>query len=244
MLNKIGEKMKSRTVINLLPNEILHPSWLKDKGRIQNDNTTKMSHSEGAERPKNLEFHHVKILCNRFLFSLLVILFLSSTQVFAQGKRAFTPLDRTSPMITNIPQNKYLTGFTAEDLWNLKRLSSLTVSPDGNFGCFTATEYNIKENKGNSDIWLIDLKTYQLKKLTTNLGSDGSPAWHPNSNSIAFISKREGDHSQLYSIPIDGGEASLVTEMPMGISSPKYFKDEKKIVFVSQILPDHENDFS
>ncbi len=166
---------------------------------------------------KNGEKMKSRIAILSILFLLLI-----STLSYAQGKR----------------------DFTAEDLWNLKRLSSLTVSPDGKYGCFVVTEYNIKENKGNSDLWLIDLANYQLRKLTTNLGSDGSPAWHPNSKSIAFISKREGDYSQLYTIPIDGGEASLLAEMPMGISSPKYFNDGKKIAFVSQILAEHENAFS
>ena len=132
---------------------------------------------------------------------------------------------------------------TAEDLWNMKRVSSLIISPDGKFGCFVVTEYNVKENKGNSDLWLIDLTSNKLKRLTTNVGSDNSPAWHPNSRTIAFISKREGDYPQLYQIDIDGGEASLMTEMPMGISNPKYFSDGKRIAFSSSILPEFENDF-
>ncbi len=162
--------------------------------------------------------------------------------MYAQEKRVFTPLDSNSREIINIQGGKHLTGFTAEDLWNMKRLSSLTISPDGKFGCFVVTEYNVKENKGNSDLWLIDLNTYKTKRLTTNLGSDNSPTWHPNSKTIAFISKREGDYAQLYQINIDGGEAELITEMPMGISGAKFFPDGKRIAFVSQILPEYEND--
>lgn len=138
-------------------------------------------------------------------------------------------------------QNKRV--LTADDLWHMKRVSSLTVSPDGKFGCFVVTEYNIKDNKGNSDLWLIDLSANKLKRLTTNIGSDNSPAWHPNSRTVAFISKREGDYPQLYQIDIDGGEAALITEMPMGISNPKYYSDGKTIAFASQILPEYENDF-
>lgn len=137
-------------------------------------------------------------------------------------------------------QNKRV--FNADDLWNLKRLSNLTVSPDGNYGCFVVTEYNINENKSNSDLWLIDLKNYDLRRLTTNLGADNSPVWHPNNKTIAFISKREGEYAQLYEINIDGGEARLLYEMPMGISNPQYSKDGKKIFFVSKVLPEFEND--
>ncbi|MGB9664582.1 MAG: S9 family peptidase [Ignavibacteria bacterium] len=143
--------------------------------------------------------------------------------------------------INLIGQNKRT--FTPDDLWGIKRLSNLTISPDGNFGCFVLTEYNIKENKGNSDLWLIDLKTYKTKRLTTNLNSDNSPIWHPDSRKIAFISKRDGDYPQLYEIAIDGGEAQLLYEMPIGISNPKYSSDGKKIFFVSKILPEFENDF-
>lgn len=155
-------------------------------------------------------------------FHFVVILFLlQNIIIFAQNKRAFT----------------------AEDLWNLKRLSSLKISPDGNYGCFVITEYSINENKGNSDLWLIDLKTYQARRLTTNIGSDNSPTWHPSSKKIAFISKRDGEYAQLYEIDIDGGEARLLYEMPMGISNPEYSQDGKKIFFVSKVLPEFENDF-
>ncbi|HNB57825.1 MAG TPA: S9 family peptidase [bacterium] len=132
---------------------------------------------------------------------------------------------------------------TADDLWAFKRLSGFTVSPDNKYGCFVVTDYNVKENKGNSDLYLIELATGKTKRLTTNVGSDNSPAWHPNSRTIAFISKREGDYAQLHQIDIDGGEASLITEMPMGAAAPKYFPDGKRIAFVSTILPAYENDF-
>ncbi|MFN4110875.1 MAG: prolyl oligopeptidase family serine peptidase, partial [Ignavibacteria bacterium] len=75
------------------------------------------------------------------------------------------------------------------------------------------------------------------------LGTDNSPVWHPDSKRIAFISKREGDYAQLYEIEIDGGEAKLLFEMPMGVSNPKFSKDGKKIFFVSKILPEYEDNF-
>lgn len=158
---------------------------------------------------------------NRLINLLLLVLLIQNITILAQNKRVFT----------------------AEDLWNVKRISNFIVSPDGNYGCFVLTEYNISENKSNSDLWLIDLKTYSLKRLTTNLNSDNSPTWHPGSKKIAFISKREGEYPQLYEISINGGEAQLLYEMPLGISNPKYSNDGKKIFFTSRILPEFENDF-
>jgi dipeptidyl aminopeptidase/acylaminoacyl peptidase len=132
---------------------------------------------------------------------------------------------------------------TAEDLWNIKRISSLTVSPDGRYGCFVVTEYTIKDNKGNADLWLIDFNTNHSRRLTTHPASDNSPTWHPNSRTLAFVSRREGDYPQLYKIDVDGGEASLVAEMPLGAAHPKFFPDGRRIAFSADILPDYENDF-
>ncbi len=131
---------------------------------------------------------------------------------------------------------------TPDDLWVMKRVANLTVSPDGKYGCFVVTEFSVKENKGNSDLWMIDLSNSKIKRLTTNLGSDAAPSWSPNNRTIAFVSKREGDFPQLYTIDIDGGEASLVCEMPMGVSSPRFLGDGKRIAFVSAILPEYEKD--
>lgn len=133
--------------------------------------------------------------------------------------------------------------FTAHDMWKIKRPSALIVSPDKENACFVLTEYDIEENKGNSDLWLINLTTYKTKRLTTNMGRDNSPVWHPNGRTIAFISKREGDeYAQVYEISIDGGEAEKIFDLPMGAGNPKYFNDGKKIAVVSLVLPEFEDD--
>lgn len=133
---------------------------------------------------------------------------------------------------------------TAEDLWNMKRPGSINVSPDKNYSVFTLTSFDIKENKGTTNLYLIDLKSNQIRRLTTHKGSDSSPVWSPDSKTIAFLSRRnEDERNQLYTIRIDGGEAERLTTMPLGIFAPKWFPDGKKIAFASNILPEFENDF-
>lgn len=46
------------------------------------------------------------------------------------------------------------------------RVGSLVVSPDGKTGVYTVGYYSIKENKGHTVLYLIDLKTKQSKLLT------------------------------------------------------------------------------
>lgn len=151
-----------------------------------------------------------------------VFLFIISFDVTAQEKRAFT----------------------SEDLWNLKRINSFTISPDKTMGVMSVSTFDIKENKGKSDLYLVYLSTNEIRRLTTSKASDSSPVWSPDNKKIAFVSKREGDErAQLYIIPVDGGEAEQLTTMPLGISSPKWFPDGKNIAFASNLFPEFENDF-
>lgn len=126
--------------------------------------------------------------------------------------------------------------FTPQDLWNLKRVSALTVSKDGNLSAFTVTSYNIEENKGTSNIYILNIQSGEIKQLTTAKAMDGSPAISPDGKNIAFVSRREGDYSQLYVISTKGGEAIKITDMPLGVSNPKWFPDGKRIAFAANII--------
>lgn len=151
-----------------------------------------------------------------------IILFVITSNIFPQVKRAFT----------------------SEDLWNLKRINSFVISPDKTMGVLTVSSFSINENKGKSDLYLVDLANEKIKRLTTSKGSDTSPVWSPDNKKIAFLSKRDDDErTQLYIIPVDGGEAEQLISMPLGISSPKWFSDGRRIAFASNIIPEFENDF-
>jgi dipeptidyl aminopeptidase/acylaminoacyl peptidase len=130
--------------------------------------------------------------------------------------------------------------FTSEDLWNIKRLSSLKVSPDGSLAAVVVTVYDIEENKGQGDIWLVDTDGSGERRFTTGVTTEGSPAWSPDGGMLAFTAKRDGEKAQLHVIPIGGGEAEELTDMPLGVSNPKWMPDGKRILFVSPMIPGYE----
>lgn len=59
-----------------------------------------------------------------------------------------------------------------------------TWSPDGRYVAFSALD------GGLSDIFLFDLETEELKKLTNDPFSDLYPAWSPDGRTIAFVTDR------------------------------------------------------
>ncbi|MDY7096065.1 MAG: S9 family peptidase [Acidobacteriota bacterium] len=131
---------------------------------------------------------------------------------------------------------------TAETLWQMQRLGAPSLSPDGSAAVLPVTRYDVEEDKGYTDLWLIPTDGGEARQLTTHEASDSSPVWSPDGQWIAFVSKRGDDEqSQLYVLPTAGGEARRVTEVPTGVSAPKWFPDSKKLAFISRVWPDAEN---
>ena len=129
--------------------------------------------------------------------------------------------------------------FTAERMWALKRLGEPAITPDGKRAVLPVTIYDIAENRGLTDLWLVPLDGSAATQLTSNKASDTQPIVSPDGKWVAFVSKRNDDtESQLYVIATDGGEARRVTNLPTGASLPKWFPDSRRLAFVSEVWPD------
>ncbi len=132
--------------------------------------------------------------------------------------------------------------FTAGDLWKLKRLQSPALSPDGSVVAVVVTDYDMESNKGNGDIWLVNTDGSGAGRFTTGETTEGSPCWNSTGDMLAFTAERGGDKAQLCVIPRRGGEARVITDMPLGVSNPRWVPGEDKILFVSEIIPGYNGD--
>ncbi len=134
---------------------------------------------------------------------------------------------------------------TVDDLWAMHRVGSPAVSPDGRLVAFTVTTFSKEENKGESDLWLVPSDgSAEPRRLTWQKGADGNPAWSPDGRTLAFVSKRgEDEVAQLYLLPMAGGEAEPVTDLPIAPGAPKWFPDGKRIAFAAKTFPDLNDDF-
>jgi len=68
-------------------------------------------------------------------------------------------------------------------------------------------------DSGNRDIWLLELTSGSLTRVTTNPANDWQVAWAPDSRQIAFASDRNG-LSSVYRKAIDAVDEELLLRMP------------------------------
>ena len=64
--------------------------------------------------------------------------------------------------------------------------------------------------EGNGHIYVVTLKTGQVRRLTKGASENVVPSWSKDGRSVYFSSNRTGQH-HVWKMPTDGGEAVQVT---------------------------------
>lgn len=133
------------------------------------------------------------------------------------------------------------TPLDAESMWQLKRLSSPAVSPDGRYTVVAVASADRATDEVSTRLWLFDSNGRDPRPLTADGINSTNPVWSPDSTRIAFESKRAGDDvNQIYVIDLRGGEASRVTNVPTGASGAKWFPTGRNLAFIGRVWTDVE----
>lgn len=131
--------------------------------------------------------------------------------------------------------------FDIEANYKIADMGSPRWSPDGKTILFTAVERDFEKGKSDTDIYRVNADGTGLRRLTRNEGYDSTPRWAPDGKSFLFVSSRK-EGSQLWRMPIDGGEPTSLTEISTGIDQPVWSPDGTKIAFASRVFPEHGAD--
>ncbi len=124
--------------------------------------------------------------------------------------------------------------FTPEVMWKMGRLGSASLSPDGSSAVYSVTRYNMKENKGLSQIYTRDMVSGKESALTDNTSSNSDPQWSADGEKIYFISNRSGS-AQVWSMNADGSAATQITNIEGGIEGYGIAPTADKLFYVKKV---------
>jgi len=143
--------------------------------------------------------------------SLLIILTLFTTIIFAQTKTNWSP----------------------EQCLKLKNISAVVPSPDGSKVLYTVREAVMTDDRSEyvNQVFLCNSDGSNTIQLTKGDKNSSNPKWSPDGKWIAFTSSRDGKNN-LYLLSVGGGEAEKVTDVKSGVGNYDWNRDGNMIAFV------------
>ena len=120
--------------------------------------------------------------------------------------------------------------FTPELMWKLGKMGEYALSPDGSKIAYTTTFYDMAQNKGNAEIYLIptDGKS-EAMRLTNTSQSEFNPVWL-NASTLLFA--RGND---ICSIDIDSKAEKVLATIESGLEGFKVSPDGTQILYISDL---------
>jgi len=135
----------------------------------------------------------------------------------------------------------------ADDLYRLRIPTDPRLSPDGSSVIVTLQTSAPRHDGYRHAVWLVPIDgDGEPRQLTIGAQSDRHARFSPDGRSIAFLSDRRlrveeepelpknpkdrEDGTQVYLLPLDGGEARRLTDLPRGVSGFAWSPDGTQLV--------------
>lgn len=142
---------------------------------------------------------------------------------------------------TDLPKSQYGDDYlTPEALWAMGRIGGADIHPTTGHIIYSVTYYSVKENRSNSELFVLPAGATEPIQLTFDNKYQGTAHWM-SENEISYISTESGS-AQVWkmALTINGnnakaGKAVQLTDYEGGIDDYAFSPDFKKLLFVSQV---------
>ena len=124
--------------------------------------------------------------------------------------------------------------FTPEVMWKMGRISSFSLSPDGQSLLCCVTRYSVDENRGVTTITLYDTNTIDHRELTDTSSNNVAAKWSSDGKTIWFMSNRSGS-MQLWSMQPDGSNPTQITDVEGGIEAYGVAPDQSHLYYIKSV---------
>ena len=120
--------------------------------------------------------------------------------------------------------------FTPELMWQLGKMGEYALSPDGSTIAYTTTFYDMAQNKGNAEIYLIPTSgAVEAMRLTNTSQNEFNPVWL---NATTLLFARGND---IVSIDIDTKAEKVLATVESGLEGFKVSPDGNQILYISDL---------
>lgn len=136
------------------------------------------------------------------------------------------------------------TGWTPEQMMQVKQVSSVQVAPDGKRVVYTVRRAIMEGDRSEylTHIHIANADGGEDKPLTQGDKSCDHPRWSSDGQTIAYLSASTGTKRNVWLIPTRGGEARRLTDSKGGVTSLKWSPDGKTIAFTAMDAPSPEEE--
>lgn len=173
-------------------------------------------------------------------------LFFMSSQLIRQFYTHLTLIGFVSLGVPHARTANAQDGLTVYDVARIQAVTSVKISPDGKWIAYTLSvpRRPMKDEDGPAwiELHVVDTKGASRPFVTGEVNVSAMD-WTPDGKGISFLAKRQkDDHTSLYLIPIDGGEAARVVNHSTAIASYSWKPDGKHIAFLAKEPEDEEKE--
>ncbi|HEX7321199.1 MAG TPA: S9 family peptidase [bacterium] len=115
-----------------------------------------------------------------------------------------------------------------DDLYRIRYLREIALSPDADRIAYTVEWMDKKKNKYFSNLYVIDSRG-KVRHFIRGDKTVGSPQWSPDGSLLAFLAT-EKEKTNLWAIPVNGGEAYQITDANGYFGTYHWMPDGKNII--------------